>query len=226
MDMIIAKVPEKKSREYTKFHQYKKYIGISWINTYFYCPYQLYLQKVKKIEAKPTVEIEAGIKAHKVKEINHEIQVEEEISVETALEKSKDENKSYRFRELGLNSEFKKYQLGGRIDELVVYPNRLEIIDDKPGEIVYKGAKMQVLGYALAFRERFGQDREIKAIVRSITTQKILSNVTFTNLEAKQIKEALEEIYLLLKDVVIPEITPTKNKCKKCRYIDVCEYHL
>ena len=226
MKMIMAKVPEDKKGEYERFYQYKKYIWASWIQTYFYCPYQLYLYRVKGIELPPTKEMEMGANAHAVKEIIHYMNVEEEVSIEDALFLSKMENKGFVFREFAFKTKFEKYQLSCKIDELAIYPDRVEIIDDKPGDRVYKGEIMQVLGYALAFREKFKPDREIRTIVRGRDTGEILYVKTFASEDEEEIKRTLYDIYLLLKDVVIPSIEPSLNKCERCRYREFCEYYL
>ncbi len=223
--MIIAKVPESKVKEYTEFYNYKKYIAISWIGVYYFCPYQLYLERVKRIKVEATEKMKAGTMAHKVREISHEMRVEEEISIEDALFLSKMEGNVYVFREVPFNSKFREYQLGAKLDELIIYPDHVEIVDDKSGDYVYDSAKMQVRGYALAFQERFKPERRIELVIRNVKSGEENWREEYGEEQERIVKEKLHEIYLLLKDIVIPVVEPNPRKCASCRFKEYCEYY-
>ena len=222
---IPVTVPEKINKKYATFTNGLKYIAVSWIHTYFFCPYQLYLMRVKGISVPKTEKMIEGGRWHEAQHVQHVEESMGEMSVEDALMLSRFERKAYKFREVNVHANFKRYQLGGRMDELVIYPDLVRIVDDKPKEVAYESDFMQVFGYALAFKEMFNPDRKIEVVIRSEITGEEIWKSGFTDDAERRIRKALDEIYLLLKDISIPPIQVYSKKCEACSYSDVCEYY-
>jgi len=225
LNIINARIPDEIKNDERRYYEMVKYIGISWLNTYMYCPYQLYLWRVKKIKVPKTAEMTAGTERHEILQLNHEASVEEELSIEDALISSKLERKAYRFREVHVLAKLGRYQIAGYIDELIIYPERVDIIDDKPGKNAYMGEKMQVYGYALAFREMHGIHRKIRAIIRNRDSGEILFTEYFGGENEKLLQNTLYDVYLLLKDLKHDFPAPNPAKCARCRYREVCEHY-
>jgi len=198
-------------------------IGISWIHSYLYCPYQLYLDRVKKVEVEPTAEMVAGAQRHLELKIIHEEVAEEIMSVEEAMEKAPVENVTYVFREVDIRGVLPFAVLLGYIDELHIAPDRILILDDKPGNFPYISSKYQVWGYALAFKLRYNPQTPIYGVLRNRDTLTVMWTEKFTDAREKEITELLREISDVLEGRTPARKTKNKNKCRSCRYRKVCE---
>ncbi len=231
--IINARIPEAERARFPRYYEMVKYIGGSWINMYEYCPYQLYLWRVKKVEAPKTQAMVAGTEQHKKLEIIHEASVEEELGIEDALTKASFERVGFRYREVHVIAKFEKFQIGGYIDELLILPDSVVIVDDKPGrdvpeewrEKAYRGALLQTFSYALALEKMYSIRRPLRVMIRNRDTGEKIISRDFSDEWRKDLSSTLHEIYLLLKDVQSPVISPSENRCRKCSYRDYCEYY-
>ena len=220
MRIIAAKEPPIKNRNFT----YElKYIKISWINTYYYCPYQIYLSEVKGYRVPPTKNMIAGTTAHMNLEKEHEELVEVEMSIEEALKVAKEEKKAFSYREVPVYQKYRRFQVGGKMDMLIIYPDHVEIIEDKTSERAYLSSIMQLWGYALIFRDSHKLDRKIVGVVRNSLTKKEMFREGFEKHHEKEVAEVFEKLYLISRGTLIPSVNPSEKKCENCRFKDVCD---
>jgi CRISPR/Cas system-associated exonuclease Cas4 (RecB family) len=224
--LIHATLPEREKDRYASFEQYKKYIAGSWINTYYFCPYQLYLYRVKGIKRPATKAMKTGTAVHLALEQKHLEQVEEELMIEDALFNARMTRNAYVFRELHLIGHFERYQVGGYIDELAIYPDRVEVIDDKPGTQAYRGEIMQVHTYAHAFIKELSPGMPVWAVIRNRDTGEILYRNVHGAQKEEETEALLGDILALLRDARVPSVEVKESRCRSCRYRDVCEYYL
>ncbi|GEM_PF-4915263 len=236
--IVNARIPEDHENEFPPYYRGIKYIGISWINSYFFCPYQIYLEKVKGVRGEVTKEMKHGTEAHLNLQIEHEIAVEEVIGIREALELSREESTGFRFREVRVIAKMdryrRRYQIGGRLDELLILPDRVVVIDDKPNKHVaeeyvekfYRGAIMQTYAYALALKEMYNIDRRLDVEIRDRDTgESIIPAREFTSEHEKILIGTLDEMYRILKGKNVPSIRPSINRCRNCRFKDFCDIY-
>ena len=225
LEIVHVSVPEEDEKRYKDFWKYTKTINVSWIQAYKYCPYQLYLSRVKKIKVPATRSMLAGTAAHAELEEEHKKQVVQELSVEEALQLAETERKAYVYRELFIIVHFDNYQLLSKMDELDIYPDHIEIIEDKKSEKAYEGQIYQVYGYAYAFKHMFNVDKKIKVYLRSHSSGELIYDEDFGEEQEEKIKHTLDDMLALLKSTEPPTMEPELWKCKGCNYKEVCELY-
>ncbi len=226
MRLVRVSLPEDASKRYSYFRRFLKTINGSWIQTYKYCPYQLYLERVKKVEVPPTRSMREGTAAHMVLEEEHKKMVERELSIEDALSLAPFENESYAYREVKYITQFDNFQLISKVDEIVIGPDKVVIIDDKRSRKVYDGQIFQVYAYAYAFKHMFDVDRDIRVQIRSHVNSKLLYDHEFGGEEERAIEKTLGDVLRLLKNEFVPQVEYRSSKCDRCRFRDYCEVYL
>ncbi len=201
----------------------KPYIGISWIQSYMYCPYQFYLSHVEKVRVPKTKDMVMGSIIHKQLQIEHEKMAEEVLSIEEAMVRAPLENVTFVFREVKINALLCYAYLNGYIDEVQVAPDRIFIIDDKPGNAAYVANKYQVWGYAITFSKKYAPKVPIYGALRNRDTQKIIWSDRFTDRIENEIASILKTMADIKERRVIPDKTDNINKCRSCRFRPICE---
>ncbi len=200
------------------------FFPISWLHSKGFCEYQLYLEKIKKIEVENTEEMLLGKKIHEELEKQFLEEAEEEMTIEEALTVSKETGKSFLVRELDTISS--KYGIYGKIDEVQIFPDSVVVIDDKPGYNAYPGLVKQVLAYSLSFGDQFKPKREIFSVLRNRDTREVFWQEKFSEESANIVVKDILEIHDLIRNVRIPEATTNPQKCMKCRFKNVCDKSL
>lgn len=190
---------------------------ISWLNTQGYCEYSLYLENFQHIKVEDTKEMKKGTQIHNKLEEDFK-ETAEEMSVEDILSKSKKEE--VWSREFFVVS--KSYGIRGFIDEIWLTPDSIVIIDDKPGNKAYYSMQNQVFAYCLAFKDYLGDNRKIEAGLRTRGTDNIFWREEFTPEIEEKIKNTVQHMQNLIAGV--DDFIPTKNpnKCRSCRFNNVC----
>ena len=197
----------------------KNNFNISWLNQMAYCEQQLKIQYLQGIETKRTAQMKQGSSEHK--------KLEDEF-LKTAKTAPLEEiiNISYKqktiSREMFVLSE--KYGIRGFIDEIWVMPDKILIIDDKPGKKAYPSAINQIRAYCLALKDMTNEKRQIYGAIRERGTDKLIYKEEFTENEENHIKERINRLHGLFEGT--KPFIPTKNpnKCKSCRFQSYCEY--
>ncbi len=218
-----AQIGESAAKGQNTSRKWLRYVGISWINSYLYCPYKIYLSRVRKIRVAPTVEMVAGIERHLELEIIHEEMAEEVMSVDEAMERAPVEGITFIFREVEVRGLLPYAVLCGYIDELHVGPESILIIDDKPGDVPYYGNRMQVWGYALAFKLEYEPAVPIYGALRNRDTGDMIWREEFSDAAEGRVKGIIGNIVDILEGWGIPPGTSNLRKCARCMFREVCE---
>jgi len=193
---------------------------ISWLHKQEYCEYQIFLENVKGINVKPTKEMIEGKLVHKSLEKKFK-EIAKPILLKEIIEKSK--VTEMLSRELPVISI--RHGIYGAIDEIRFTPNNFIIIDDKPGTKVYLSNVHQVYGYCLAFKDmiRDMDNRTIVAALRERGTDNIYWQRSFDEKAENEIIKIINRIHDLISgnEEFISNKNP--NKCKSCRFREVCD---
>lgn len=197
----------------------KNNFSISWLNQMAYCEQQLNLQYLKGIETKRTKEMKQGTIEHK--------NLEDKF-LETAKKAPLEEIINISHKEKTISREMfvlsKNYGIRGFIDEIWMMPEKIIIIDDKPGKKVYSSAINQIRAYCLAFKDMTNEKRQFIGAIRERGTDNIIYQEEFDENVEANIKEQIKRLHGLFEGT--KPFIPTKNpnKCKSCRFQSYCEY--
>jgi len=194
-------------------------IPVSWLHSYGYCEYQIYLEHVRGIEGGETPEMREGREVHTAMDEAHKAAAEVELGIDEALVKAQKEQVVLSARQVQVRGE----QLTGIIDEVVFFPDRLMIVDDKPGDIAWPGSKMQAWGYCLAFQEQWQPDLPIVAGIRNRKTGHEIWAEPFTRQHRQAVIRAVSRIRQILDGEAIPRGAGNPRKCRACRFHDSCD---
>jgi len=194
-------------------------IPISWLHSYGYCEYQIYLEHVRGIEAGETPEMREGRQVHAAMDEAHKAAAEVELGIDEAMARSQKEQLVLSAREVQVRGE----QLIGVIDEVVFFPDRLMIVDDKPGDIAWLGSKMQAWGYCLAFQQQWQPDLPIVAGIRNRETGYEVWAEPFTRRHRQTVVRAVSRIRQILDGEAIARGAGNPRKCRACRFRDSCD---
>ena len=178
---------------------------ISWLNTQQYCEYSLYLEYCQGISTAPTKEMTEGTRGHAVLEEKFK-ETAEPSTFEDAFELSKEEEIVSR-EMFVIDTE---NGIRGYIDEIRMTPDKIIIIDDKPGNRAYQSTINQVRAYCLAFKNMIGEDnRKIVAALRQRGTDNIFWYEEFNENNENNILYTINFLHRLINDQRDP--IPTKN---------------
>ena len=197
-------------------------IGVSWFQSLGYCEYKFYLHKVKGIDVIITKAIQKGTEVHSEKE---------EKFLEAAKPGTWKELLEAEELTITKEADFDK-QIGdiillGKIDEIAVDKDKIQIIDDKPRAFPYDATKLQIFAYCYLFKEKFKeQPKPILATLRDRDTNKIVWQKEFSKSEESQFLEAFHRMRSILLQDEDPIPTKNPNKCRACQFKDNCEFSL
>lgn len=200
-----------------RLYEGKPFFPISWLHTQAYCEYQIYLQHFQGIKLRPTPSMKEGVKRHAQLYRDFREKATEKGTIQELLQKVKAEGISYSSRELGVVGVFSG--IYGKIDNIVLSPERIEIIDDKPSERVWPSDVRQVWGYCLAFKENFAPDLPIFGAVQHRDTRAVLFREQLTP-EIERIMK--DDVILRIRELILGlrqfEPTTQPRKCQSCRF--------
>lgn len=188
---------------------------ISWLSRQAYCEYQIFLENIKGVKVWDTGEMVTGTARHQELYEEHMEKATESGTVEQFMERARREKISFVLRELKVIAP--EVGLHGRIDEVVINPDSIEIIDDKPGDTAWTGNIRQIWGYCLAFRECHRPGMPIKGSMRNRDTRKMVWSETLSPQHEEAMMEAIERVKGIING---KEAEPTSagNKCIRCRF--------
>lgn len=190
---------------------------ISWLSRQAYCEYQIFLENIKGIKVWDTKEMVTGTKKHKELYQEHQEKATEEGSVKEFMERARKEQVSFVLRELRVIAP--EIGLHGSIDEVIINPDSIEIIDDKPGDTAWPGNIRQIWGYCLAFRECHNPGMmPIKGTMRNRDTKNKVWTETMTPEHEQAMAEAIERVRGIIQEEREAEPTAKANKCRNCRF--------
>ena len=111
----------------------------------------------------------------------------------------------------------------GCIDEIVFMPDRILVIDDKPGDMAWPGSRMQAWGYCVAFEEQYGPTLPIMAGIRGQDTGYEVWAQPLAQGHREEVQRAVFRIRQLIDGEAIPVGTRNRRKCKACRLAASCD---
>jgi CRISPR-associated exonuclease Cas4 len=193
-------------------------IPVHWLHTHAYCEYQLFLEKAVGIETPPTPEMLSGSGQHEFLDTEHKKKAKIELTTGEAVEKARIEGVSLVTRDAFV----KGTALFGRIDEIVFEPNRIVIIDDKPGSRPYFSNKIQVWGYCKAFREMYHPELPLFGALRQEDKGKIVWLEWFREDQASLVDAMVRRIQSVLSGREKPQTNASSRRCQPCRFKDHC----
>lgn len=194
-------------------------IPVSWLHSQAYCEYQIYLQHVKGVQPEITLEVQKGIEAHACLDEAHKAAAELELTISDALTKSQKEEVTLIAREVFVEGS----GLIGCIDEVVFMPDRILVIDDKPGDVAWPGNQMQTFGYCLAFEEQYKPQLPIVAVLRNRDTGENTWAQAFSKEQREDVARAVDRIHRVLSGETEAASTNNPNKCRACRFKGSCD---
>ena len=198
-------------------------ILVSWINQYMFCPYAFYLGHVLGVRPIKSANVAMGARIHAELQRKYLEEGWEIVEVEEALERAQKNKETFKYRELPIEAIFSQWTLKGKMDELWIYPDKVLIIEDKPGERAYDGGIYQVMGYALAFKQVYHPSAPIKIAVRNRDSQDIMWDDEFDKSKESGVINVINDIYLVLSGEKIPQARPGSKKCEHCGFRDFCD---
>jgi CRISPR-associated exonuclease Cas4 len=194
-------------------------IPVSWLHSHAYCEYQIYLQHVKGVQPEITLEVQKGIDAHASLDEAHKAAAELELTVSDALTKAQKEEVTLVAREVLVEGK----GLIGCIDEVVFMPDRILVIDDKPGDVAWPSSQIQTFGYCLAFEEQYKPELPVIAVLRNRDTGENIWAQAFAKEQREDVLEAVDRIQRVLSQETEPVSTRNPNKCRACRFKSSCD---
>jgi predicted RecB family nuclease len=160
----------------------------------------------------------AGAYQHDYLDAEHERKAEVELTVGEAATKAQVEGVSLVSRDIYVQGNI----LYGRIDEVVFEPNRIVIVDDKPGAQPYFTNKVQVWGYCQAFREMYEPSLPLFGALRQEDNRNIVWLEEFLEDHTKLVSITVDRIRAILGGTQSPEPTGNSRKCQPCRFRESC----
>jgi CRISPR-associated exonuclease Cas4 len=194
-------------------------IPTSWLNSYAYCEYQIYLEHGRGARPEPKPETEESKAAQASLEEPYTVAASLELSVDDAMAKAGGEGITVSSRGVSVEG----IDLEGCIDEIVFMPDRILVIDDRPGDMAWPGSRMQAWGYCLAFEEQYRPSLPIMAGVRSQDTGFEVWAQPFADGHREEVRRAVSRIRQLIDGEAVPVGTRNRRKCKACRLAASCD---
>lgn len=198
----------------------KHLFPISWLHKQEYCEYQILLENIKGIKVKPTAAMLDGKKEHE--RLYNDFRKE---AVPATFEQMLAESRAAKV----FSREFKvfdtKHGVYGLIDEVLLTPNELVVIDDKPGGRIFQSNINQTYGYCLAFKELVGpvDGRQIVAALRQRGTETVYWKAPFTKSVEESTVALIDHIHSLISGIAEFGSTDNANKCNACRLRIICD---
>ena len=196
-----------------------KKIPASWLNSYAYCEYQIYLEHGRGATPELKPETEESKAAQASLEEAYKVAAKLELSIDDAMAKAGEEGIVVSARGVSVEGA----GLEGCIDEIVFMPDRILVIDDKPGDMAWPGRRMQTWGYCVAFEEQYHPSLPIVAGIRSQDTGYEVWAQPFAQGHREEVQRAIFRIRQLIDGEAVPVGTRNRRKCKSCRFIASCD---
>ena len=200
------------------------WIAVSEFNQQSYCEVQLKFkwQGIKR----ETEDMIKGSEIHETKFENFIKETEgmEEVNIQDAIKRAVENDERFSGREIFIISP--TFRLLGTIDSIEIGPDGIKITDDKPTEYPYLSEKSQVLGYAIAFKDKYRPPLDIFMIIKNRDTGDIIWEDVLTQDWVEFMLEKINRLHELA--LGKREFEPTKNpkKCLACSYRNICDKKL
>jgi len=114
----------------------------------------------------------------------------------------------------------RQYGIIGQIDEVVVVPEGVYLVDYKDTDKDYGYWKVQLAAYAYCVQDMLGQ-LPLGCYVYSIPTQ-TYHEVTYNKRQQRKLMSLLAYLRGMTQHEICPEPTPQRAKCNTCQYLRFC----
>lgn len=196
------------------------HIPIHLLHTQAYCEHQIYLEHVKGVEVAPTIEMQKGIDKHESLDEEHRGKAEVKLTIDEAQIRSVSEGVALKSRDVYVQGS----ATYGRIDEIIIEPSRIVIIDDKPTPVPFFTNKVQVWGYCHTFKEMYKPDLPIYRALRDEDSGEITWLEQFLDEHALRVIDGVQRIQAIFNEESQGAPTSNKRKCRSCRLNRDCEF--
>ena len=196
-----------------------KRIPASWLTSFAYCEYQVYLEHCRGAVPRPKPETPETEAARASLDAVYEVAAKLELGVDDAMAKARDEGIAVSARGVSVEGA----EVEGCIDEVVFMPDRVLVIDDRPGDMAWPGSRMQAWGYCVAFEEQYRPALPIMAGIRSQETGFEVWAQPFTAAHREEVRGAVSRIRQLIDGEAVPVATRNRRKCQACRLAPSCD---
>jgi len=195
-------------------------IKISDLHTQAYCEYQLNFQwsGVRIVSE----QMETGTRRHQELEAEHNEKMRDapQVTLEKAIENTS-LGKESGGREIFVKSD--TYGIIGKIDEILISPEGIFIIDDKPTDFAYLSDKSQARAYAICIRDEYeniilSNNLKVFSVIRNRDSGDTIWSEELTDAVKSETLERIERIRKLAKGEIAFIPTRNPNKCRVCQY--------
>lgn len=195
-------------------------VKVSDLHTQAYCEYQLNFQwKGVRIVSE---HMEQGTKRHEELEAEHKEKMKDapQVTLEKAIQNTSLGKESIG-REVFVKSD--TYSIIGKIDEILISPEGIFIIDDKPTDFAYLSDKSQARAYAICIYDEYeniilANNLKVYSVIRNRDSGDTIWSEEFTAKIKAETLERVERIRKLAKGEIPFIPTKNPNKCKVCQY--------
>ena len=194
-------------------------IPASWLTSYAYCEYQIYLEHGRGAAPEPRPETVESKAAQASLEEPYKVGTKLELSVDDAMAKVGADGIVISARGVVVEGA----DIEGCIDEIVFMPDRILVIDDKPGDMAWPGRRMQTWGCCMAFEEQYNPSLPIMAGVRSKDTGYEVWAQPFAQGHRDEVERAVFRIRQLIDGEAVLVRTRNRRKCRACWFVVSCD---
>ncbi len=196
-----------------------KKIPVSWLKSYAYCEYQVYLEHRRGAVPQVRPETARSRAARVLLEEVYDRAAKLELGVEEAMARAGAEGIAVSARAVAVEG----VEVEGCIDEVVFMPERILVVDDRPGDMAWPGSRMQSWGYCLAFEEQYQPLLPIMAGIRCQETGFEIWAQLYTPGHRQEVRRAVLRIRQLLDGEAIAVGTRNRRKCQQCPLASSCD---
>ena len=230
---IVSDLIEHPNRPGLWIYKGKESFPIWWLNDQGYCEYKIFLHFEKGIKSEKTGQMIEGSQIHdKLHSDFKQTSIPSSFKEIVELSKlQKQISREFKLRSL-------QHGMIGEADEIQFYPDKLIVIDDKPGprkyplgkNIPWEGDVNQVYGYCLALKERmieeFQDTRPIIAALRKRGTNDIYWCEIFDENAENKIIETINHIHRLISLKEEYKSNDKPGKCRGCSFNKECDRNI
>jgi len=164
--------------------------------------------------------------------IGHRIHAEKE---QTFLEKAEEttweqflaSEKLTITKEIYLDWKIGDIKLVGKVDEIAVDAQKIQVIDDKPKAYPYDSVKSQIFAYCYLFKESFKPlQKTLIATLRDRDTNKLIWQQEFNKESEEKFFIKFHRLRAVLLKKEEPISTKNQKKCQACQFKDSCKFSL
>ena len=194
-------------------------IQISLINTFSFCEQLYYLVGVKGYRMKPTRAMLQGTQTHARHNAMGLVTKDSLVTIPDAILQAKKFGTVTRKGEFSVKGKI----LSGRIDELLIAPEEITIIDYKSSSRDYESNRNQVWGCCKAFKEKYHSDLPIYGVIKNSDTREEIWRAEFTKSAEKSIDRIVERMVGIRRYEIAPEPKGIPDICDSCSFNRRCE---